>query len=122
MSTVSRLGASGAASGTTGISPSHMVNYAQGEYEGFDGEPDLTIDAVDITTVHRAKGLEWPAVFIPSLTAKRFPSSRTGQQQDWLLPRTLFNAARYEGSDADERRLFYVAATRAPRLGVRLAS
>lgn len=91
----------------------HIVNYAQGAYEGFDGEPDLTIDAVDVTTVHRAKGLEWPAVFVPSLTANRFPSSRTGQQQDWLIPRTLFNAARYEGSDADERRLFYVAATRA---------
>ena len=91
----------------------HIVNYAQGAYEGFDGEPDLTIDAVDITTVHRAKGLEWPAVFIPSLTSNRFPSSRTGQQQDWLVPRALFNAARYEGSDADERRLFYVAATRA---------
>ena len=91
----------------------HIVNYAQGAYEGFDGEPDLTIDAVDVTTVHRAKGLEWPAVFVPSMTAKRFPSSRTGQQQDWLIPRALFNAARYEGSDADERRLFYVAATRA---------
>ena len=91
----------------------HIVNYAQGAYEGFDGESDLTIDAVDVTTVHRAKGLEWPAVFVPSLTANRFPSSRTGQQQDWLVPRTLFNAARYEGSDGDERRLFYVAATRA---------
>ncbi len=91
----------------------HIVNYAQGAYEGFDGEPDLTVDAVDITTVHRAKGLEWPAVFIPSLTARRFPSSRTGEQQDWLMPRSLFNAERYEGSDADERRLFYVAATRA---------
>ena len=91
----------------------HIVNYAQGAYEGFDGEPDLTIDAVDVTTVHRAKGLEWPAVFVPSLTALRFPSSRTGQWQDWLIPRALFNAARYEGSDADERRLFYVAATRA---------
>ena len=91
----------------------HIVNYAQGAYEGFDGEPDLMIDAVDITTVHRAKGLEWPAVFVPSLTSNRFPSLRTGQQQDWLVPRALFNAARYEGSDADERRLFYVAATRA---------
>jgi ATP-dependent DNA helicase UvrD/PcrA len=30
-----------------------------------------------------------------------------------LIPRTAFNAARYEGSDADERRLFYVAMTRA---------
>ena len=91
----------------------HIVNYAQGAYEGFDGEPDLTIDAVDITTVHRAKGLEWPAVFVPSVTSRRFPSFRTGQQKDWLVPRALFNAARYEGSDADERRLFYVAATRA---------
>ena len=91
----------------------HIVNYAQGTYDGFDGEPDLTVDAVDVTTVHRAKGLEWPAVFIPSLTARRFPSFRTGEEQEWLIPRALFNAARYEGSDADERRLFFVAATRA---------
>ncbi len=91
----------------------HIVHFAQGEYEGFDGEHDIALDAVDITTVHRAKGLEWPAVFVPSVTSKRFPSSRTGQRQHWLIPRSLFNAARYEGSDADERRLFYVAATRA---------
>ena len=44
-------------------------------------------------------------------------SSRTG-----LVPRTLFNAARYEGSDADERRLFYVAGHAGARLGVHLAS
>jgi DNA helicase-2/ATP-dependent DNA helicase PcrA len=91
----------------------HIINYAQGAYEGFDGEADYTLDAVDLTTVHRAKGLEWPVVFVPSVTASRFPSSRTGQQQTWLVPRELFNAARYEGSDADERRLFYVALTRA---------
>jgi DNA helicase-2/ATP-dependent DNA helicase PcrA len=30
-----------------------------------------------------------------------------------LVPRSAFNAPRYEGSDADERRLFYVAMTRA---------
>lgn len=30
-----------------------------------------------------------------------------------MLPTTAFDAARYEGSDADERRLFYVALTRA---------
>lgn len=91
----------------------HIVNYAQGAYEGFDGEPDFALDAVDLTTIHRAKGLEWPAVLVPSLTAKRFPSSRTGKAQDWLVPRERFNAARYEGSDGDERRLFYVAMTRA---------
>lgn len=89
------------------------MNYAQGAYEGFDGEADFVLNGVDLTTVHRAKGLEWPAVFVPSMTAKRFPTTRTGQQQNWLVPRELFAAARYEGSDADERRLFYVAVTRA---------
>ena len=91
----------------------HIVNYAQGTYEGFDGEADFQLDAVDLTTVHRAKGLEWPVVFVPSLSARRFPSSRTGELQEWLVPRDRFAAGRYEGSDADERRLFYVAMTRA---------
>lgn len=91
----------------------HIINYAQGAYEGFDGEAAFELDAVDLTTVHRAKGLEWPAVFVPSVTAGRFPSRRTGEAQDWLVPRERFHAARYEGSDGDERRLFYVALTRA---------
>lgn len=91
----------------------HIINYAQGAYEGFDGEADFALNAVDLITVHRAKGLEWPAVFVPCVTAQRFPSSFTGRQQDWLVPRDRFDAARYEGSDTDERRLFYVAITRA---------
>lgn len=91
----------------------HIINYAQGAYEGFDGEADFVLDAVDLTTVHRAKGLEWPAVFVPSVTANRFPTTKTGEVQSWLVPRDRFDAARYEGSDADERRLFYVAMTRA---------
>ncbi len=91
----------------------HIINYAHGAYEGFDGEPDFALDAVDLTTIHRAKGLEWPVVFVPSLTASRFPTTRTGRRQPWLVPRELFSATRYEGSDSDERRLFYVALTRA---------
>lgn len=90
-----------------------LVNYANGSYDDFDGEEDLLADGVALGTVHGAKGLEWPVVFLPSLTKKRFPSSRVGATQDWLVPRELFDAARYEGSDADERRLFYVALTRA---------
>jgi DNA helicase-2/ATP-dependent DNA helicase PcrA len=91
----------------------HIINYAHGAYEGFDGEPDFALNAVDLTTVHRAKGLEWPVVFVPSLTANRFPTTKAGQPQPWLVPRDMFAAARYEGGDADERRLFYVALTRA---------
>ena len=69
-----------------------IVNYAVGEYDGFEGEEDFGLDAVDLTTVHSAKGLEWPAVFIPSLTATRFPSSRSGMKQEWLVPRNMFKA------------------------------
>ncbi|MEV7907614.1 ATP-dependent helicase [Streptomyces anulatus] len=90
-----------------------LTNYANGNYDDFDGEEDLLADGVALSTVHGAKGLEWPVVFLPSLTKQRFPSSKVGSLQDWLLPRGLFDAARYEGSDADERRLFYVAVTRA---------
>lgn len=75
-----------------------LVNYAIGNYDDFDGEEDLAADAVALGTVHGAKGLEWPVVFLPSLTDGRFPSSRTGQAQTWLLPRAMFDAARYEGT------------------------
>lgn len=66
----------------------HIINYAHGAYEGFDGEPDFALNAVDLTTVHRAKGLEWPVVFVPSLTANRFPTTKAGQRQPWPRPAT----------------------------------
>lgn len=90
-----------------------ILNHATGAYDGFDGEDNFNTDAVDLTTVHGAKGLEWPLVFVPSMTKARFPAGRTGNAQDWLVPRDQFRPERYEGSDADERRLFYVAMTRA---------
>ena len=90
-----------------------MVNYANGSYDDFEGEEDIDTDAVTLGTIHGSKGLEWPVVFLPSLTDGRFPSSRSGTAQQWLVPRELFHPARYEGSDGDERRLFYVALTRA---------
>ena len=37
-------------------------------------------DGVALGTIHGAKGLEWPVVFLPSLTDGRFPSSRTGER------------------------------------------
>jgi DNA helicase-2/ATP-dependent DNA helicase PcrA len=46
----------------------------------------------------------------------RFPSRRAGQAQKWVLSEDVFPPEarhRYEGSEAEERRLFYVALTRA---------
>ena len=90
-----------------------VQNYAHGAYEGFEGEDQISLDAVTLTTVHQAKGLEWPIVFVPSLTARRFPSSMTGRSGKWFVSENLFDATRYEGTRNDERRLFYVAVTRA---------
>lgn len=91
-----------------------LTNYAVASYDDFAGEEGYLEDGVALGTVHGSKGLEWPVVFLPSLVKTRFPSSMNGRSQDFppeLLGR--FDRARYEGSDADERRLFYVAITRA---------
>ena len=92
-----------------------MLHYAKDSYEDFEGEEVHSLDAVSILTVHQAKGLEWPILFLPGLSNLRFPSSKAGNSQDWCLPDDAFDddkRRRYEGGDADERRLFYVALTR----------
>ena len=43
----------------------------------------------------------------------RFPSRMVGTEKHWLIPRDLFNVKRYEGDMEVERRLMYVALTRA---------
>jgi DNA helicase-2/ATP-dependent DNA helicase PcrA len=91
----------------------YVQNWARGAYESFEGEEDVDLDAVEVLTMDKAKGLEWPVVFVPALTVGRFPSRMIGQPREWLIPRKLFDASRYEGTDDDERRLFYVALTRA---------
>lgn len=68
-----------------------------------------SLDAVLITTVHQAKGLEWPIVIIPAIDQGHFPIPSSHQ-------RTSYSediAGRYGTTLEDERRLFYVAVTRA---------
>jgi len=74
-------------------------------------------DAVTISTVHQAKGMQWPAVFVPCLRRNRFPSKRQGGLNLFhVIPDTAIrNADRYRGTNEDERRLFYVAVTRAQK-------
>ncbi len=56
-------------------------------------------DAVDLATFHAAKGLEWPIVHLAGV-------------EDGLVP---IGHARTDEAAAEERRLFYVAVTRAER-------
>jgi DNA helicase-2/ATP-dependent DNA helicase PcrA len=66
-------------------------------------------EGVMLTTVHQAKGLEWPVVILPMLNRKRFPL--TNRPAKSSFPPEI--AGRYGTSLDDERRLFYVAVTRA---------
>jgi DNA helicase-2/ATP-dependent DNA helicase PcrA len=95
-----------------------LQHHAENAYpEGWQENAYASPDAVRIMTVHQAKGLQWPAVFVPQLVRNRFPSVGSRGRTPWhLIPATAFdNAARYRGSEADERRLFYVAVTRAQK-------
>ncbi|WP_319466669.1 ATP-dependent helicase [uncultured Pseudodesulfovibrio sp.] len=68
-----------------------------------DGDPDeekRKENAVVLSTVHSAKGLEWSAVIIIDLVEDRFPSRKAMQRSEDL---------------EEERRLMYVACTRAKK-------
>ncbi|MCK9416279.1 MAG: ATP-dependent DNA helicase [Candidatus Dojkabacteria bacterium] len=81
----------------------------QSDFDDFDG--------VNILTVHSAKGLEFPVVFICNLVSDRFPTRNMSDRI--ALPEELIKESISEELDskeeqiAEERRLFYVGATRA---------
>ncbi|HWT82109.1 MAG TPA: ATP-dependent DNA helicase, partial [Candidatus Methylomirabilis sp.] len=78
-------------------------------------EAEEDVDAVNVLTVHKAKGLEFPVVFLVGLVADRFPSR--GRREPLALPEALLHDV-LAGGDfhlQEERRLFYVGMTRAKR-------
>ncbi len=76
-----------------------------------DIDPDA--DAVAVMTVHKAKGREFPVVYLPGLVTGRFPA--TGRREPLALPLALVNETLPEGDYQlqEERRLCYVGMTRA---------
>jgi DNA helicase-2/ATP-dependent DNA helicase PcrA len=76
-------------------------------------EDDFPGEAVQLMTVHGAKGLEFPQVFLLRINNKKFPA--TERSRVFEFPAALMK----EGEPAEqfhiqeERRLFYVALTRA---------
>ncbi len=70
-------------------------------------------DAVNILTVHSSKGLEFPVVFVVNLVTQRFPSRDRKEQIP--VPGDIIREELPTGDEnlQEERRLFYVAMTRA---------
>ncbi|WP_318403071.1 DNA helicase II [Photobacterium leiognathi] len=71
---------------------------AHAALEAGDGQADDFEDAVQLMTMHSAKGLEFPVVFMVGVEEGMFPSSRTTEEVGRL---------------EEERRLCYVGMTRA---------
>jgi DNA helicase-2/ATP-dependent DNA helicase PcrA len=78
-------------------------------------EAELDEDAVNVLTVHKAKGLEFGTVFLAGLIEDRFPGRERRERvpvPDGVLKESLPGRENYL---QEERRLFYVAMTRARR-------
>ncbi|MBN1890450.1 MAG: ATP-dependent helicase [Thermoflexales bacterium] len=74
-------------------------------------------NAVQVMTIHQAKGLEFPVVVIGSVMTGRLPG--TYRKDRYEVPHKLRASGQPEVPDphlVDERKLFYVAATRAREL------
>ena len=95
-----------------------LEHRAQSAYpEGWQDNQYLNPDAVHIMTIHQAKGMQWPVVFIPAMVKNKFPSKKHSGKSVWhLIPKeSVKGQKRFEGSEEDERRLFYVAVTRSQK-------
>jgi len=96
----------------------YLNTYASSKYEEQTGDDIGGVDAVQLVTIHQSKGLEWPLVFVPCMVRQRFPSSMVGKGRTWLISPELFDVAKYEGDLESERKLMYVALTRAKDVAV----
>lgn len=95
----------------------NFVNYLNLLIEARDDPPtaeaDLDSDAVNVLTIHKAKGLEFRVVFLVGLVQGRFPwpkRSRSFELPDCLIKEVLPTG---DFHTQEERRLFYVGMTRA---------
>ena len=77
--------------------------------ESSHADPSL-INAVHVLTVHKAKGLEFPVVFIPN-----FEKKQRRRDEETFVDSKLYDFIKYSGTEEDERRVYYTAMTRSEK-------
>jgi ATP-dependent helicase/nuclease subunit A len=110
-----------------------MTQIENAEKEGEAPQPESTVNAVKIMTIHKAKGLEFPVVILPGLSSSLRTTSNpfcidethglamkiADPETNFELRETcLFSALKEIDSQkqvCEEKRLFYVGVTRAEK-------
>jgi DNA helicase II / ATP-dependent DNA helicase PcrA len=90
----------------------HLDALIEAEDDAAETGP-IDFDAVSVLTVHRAKGLEFPVVYLTGLVDGRFPSRGRPAALDLPWSNIRGSSAAEPDRLDEERRLCYVAMTRA---------
>jgi ATP-dependent exoDNAse (exonuclease V) beta subunit len=96
----------------------HFIEYLAYFYEAGGDiclEEEIADDAVQLMTVHSAKGLEFPHVFILRVSKNDFPSGVRKVVFEFPPELMKEEQPKFDFQMQEERRLFYVALTRAER-------
>lgn len=87
-----------------------IAQFAESNYSDPRHNDPTLVNAVRVLTIWKAKGLEFPVVFVPSFVKRQDPPNFPGFVDDGLYERE-----RYVGSAEDERRAYYTAITRSQK-------
>ena len=87
-----------------------ILQFAESSYSDPQHNDPTLLDAVRVLTIWKAKGLEFPVVFVPTFVKKNKPPPWTNFVDD-----SLYDRVRYDGDIEDDRRAYYTAITRSQK-------
>ncbi len=91
----------------------HFMSVGESGDKGSLYQPSDTPDSVNVMTVHGSKGLEFKYVFVVNCVEERFPSRAKSLGIEIPVDLVKEQLPEGDGHYQEERRLFYVAVTRA---------
>ena len=87
-----------------------IIGFAEDSYGDPSHNDPALVDAVRVLTIWKAKGLEFPVVFVPTFVSRRRPPRET-----FFVDDGLYDRERYDGNVEDDRRGYYTAITRSQK-------